>query len=182
MEGSSLISDDNTEEQNRRMVSHTLALTTLKQHLLKQSDKRYEINELAHGRIQIEFTKSILDSMPIMASEGVPEHLQARYRVSLATIQLRVNALLVSLVHDLDTTEQEHRQAVDRMYARAIKALARELKEHRAHSNALQSLHGDRAAPPLISPVDRQDSIALDAPAVKRSKRLGKRRAPASNC
>ena len=168
MEGSSLISDDNTEEQNRRMVSHTLALTTLKQQLLKQSDKRYEINERAHGRILIEFSRSILDSMPIMASEGVPEHLQARYRVSLATIQLRVNALLVSLVHDLGTTEEEHRQAVDCMYTSSIKALARELKENRAHSNALQSLHGDCAAPPLISPVDGQDSIALKAPAAKR--------------
>ena len=182
MEGSSLISDDNTEEQNRRMVSHTLGLTTLKQQLLKQSDKRYEINELAHGRIQIEFSRSILDSMRTMASEGVPENLQARYRACLFTIQQRVNDLLVSLVHDLGTTEQEHRQAVDRMYASAIKALARELEQNRAHSNALPSLHGDRAAPPLISPVDRQDSIALDAPAVKRSKRLGKRRAPASNC
>ena len=164
MEGSSLISDDNTEEQNRRMVSHTLGLTTLKQQLLKQSDKRYEINERAHGRILIEFSRSILDSMPIMASEGVPEHLQARYRVSLATIQLRVNALLVSLVHDLGTTEEEHRQAVDCMYTSSIKALARELKENRAHSNALQSLHGDCAAPPLISPVDGQD---LEAPAAK---------------
>ena len=169
MEGSSLISDDNTEEQNRRMVSHTLGLTTLKQQLLKQSDKRYEINELAHDRIQIEFSKSILDSMRTMASEGVPEHLQARYRVSLATIQLRVNALLVSLVHDLGTTEEEHRQAVDCMYTSSIKALARELKENRAHSMLCRVCTAI-----AISPVDGQDlaaPAAKEAPAGKRPRK-----------
>ena len=95
MEGSSLISDDNTEEQNSRMLSVTTALNYQKNLLLRQSAKRYEIMELAHNQIKCEFSKSILDS------KGVPDHFQAEYRENLFSLQQGVNERFASLIHAL---------------------------------------------------------------------------------
>ena len=99
MEGLSLLSDDNTEEQNRRMRSVTTALNHQKNLLLRQSAQRFEITDLARGKIMHEFSKSILDTT------GVPEHFQAQYRENLLSLQQGVNELFASLIHALGTSE-----------------------------------------------------------------------------
>ena len=124
MEGLSLLSDDNTEEQNRRMRSVTTALNHQKNLVLRQAAQRYEITALARGKIMHEFSKSILDTT------GVPEHFQAQYRENLLSLQQGVNERFASLIHALGTSEQQHRQGVDCMYASATNALSGELEEH----------------------------------------------------
>ena len=99
MEGLSLLSDDNTEEQNRRMRSVTTALNHQKNLVLRQAAQRYEITALARGKIMHEFSKSILDTT------GVPEHFQAQYRENLLSLQQGVNELFASLIHALGTSE-----------------------------------------------------------------------------
>ena len=149
--GSSLVSQDNTVEQNSRMISVSTALNHHKNILLRQSVQRYEITNLARGQINSEFSKSILDT------DGVPELFQAGYRERLLSLQQGVNTRFASLIHDLGTSEHRLREEVDCMYASATNALAGELEEHRAHSNALRSVHGDIAASPLV----RQNAASL---------------------
>ena len=146
MYGSSLISKDNTDEQNRRIVSVTTALDDRKNSVLRMSVERHEITSQFRCQIIQECAKRILDT------RGVPETFQAEYREILLGLQEAVNAQFASLVHALGTSEQRIRREVECMYASATNALAGELEEHPAHFRALQSVHGDRAAAILISP------------------------------
>ena len=135
LSGSSLFSENNTDDQNRRMLPVATALNHHKNTILRQSAQRYEIMDLARGQIMYDFSKSILDT------KGVPELFQAQYRENLLSLQQDVNTRIATLIHALGASEQRLRQDVDGIYASATDALAGELEEHRAHSNAVQSLH-----------------------------------------
>ena len=117
------------------MLPVATALNHYKNTILRQSAQRYEIMDLARWQIMLDFSKSILDT------KGVPELFQDQYRENLLSLQQDVNTRLATLIHALGASEQRLRQDVDGMYASATDALAGELEEHRAHLNAVQSLH-----------------------------------------
>ena len=55
----SILSEDNTDEQNRRMLPVTASLNADKHFLLRQSAEQYEITTLARCQIMHEFSKSV---------------------------------------------------------------------------------------------------------------------------
>ena len=134
LSGSSLFSENNTEDQNRRMLRVATALNHHKNTILRQSAQRYEILDQARGQIMYDFSKSILDT------KGVPELFEAQYRENLLSLQQDVNTRLATLIHALGASEQRLRQDVDGIYASVTDGLAGELEESRAHSNAVQRL------------------------------------------
>lgn len=137
------------------MLSVTTALDDRKNSVLRMSVERHEITSQFRCQIIQECAKRIQDT------RGVPETFQAEYREILLGLQEAVNAQFASLVHALGTSEQRIRREVECMYASATNALAGELEEHRAHFRALQSVHGDRAAAILISPLVRRGESVL---------------------
>lgn len=111
------------------MVGVALELSTHKYDLVKDSGRRYQIQNVARSDVLFEISKLVYNTETF---QQVPEVYQSVFRKRLHTLLDVVSTRFGALCHDLGQIEQSHRQTVDAMYSCATNALSDELEEARS--------------------------------------------------